>query len=74
MPGVTVVHDGNFVGITAPTEQEAERAAAAIRVEWKSEQQPSGKELFEYLKTHRDGRARRRHQRLDGKGAGGRRH
>ena len=29
MPGVTVVHDGNFVGVTAPTLQDAERAGSS---------------------------------------------
>jgi nicotinate dehydrogenase subunit B len=49
-PGVTVVHDGNFVGVAAPTAEIAGRAAAAIKAEWKSDPQPSNKELFEVLK------------------------
>ncbi|MGB8759911.1 MAG: molybdopterin cofactor-binding domain-containing protein, partial [Candidatus Sulfotelmatobacter sp.] len=48
--GVTVVHDGNFVGVAAPSAEIATRAIAAIHAEWKSEPQPSNKELFEYLK------------------------
>jgi CO/xanthine dehydrogenase Mo-binding subunit len=52
MPGVTVVHDGNFVGVVAPSEFEAKRAAAAIRAGWKTTPQPSSAELFEYLKSH----------------------
>lgn len=52
MPGVTVVHDGNFIGVAAPSTELASRAAAAIRAEWKSEPQPSNKELFEYLKKN----------------------
>lgn len=52
MPGVTVVRDGDFVGVTAPDEQTATRAVAAIRAEWKSTPQPSAQELFEYLKAH----------------------
>ncbi|MFZ3333223.1 MAG: molybdopterin cofactor-binding domain-containing protein [Candidatus Acidiferrales bacterium] len=50
--GVTVVHDGNFVGVAAPSESAARTAAAAIRAEWKSDPQPSSKELFEYLKRN----------------------
>ena len=46
----TVVHDGNFVGVAAPSAEIASRAVAAIHAEWKAEPQPSNKELFEYLK------------------------
>jgi CO/xanthine dehydrogenase Mo-binding subunit len=52
MPGVTVVHDGDFVGVAAPTELEAERALAAIMVEWETAPQISNRELFEYLKKN----------------------
>ena len=45
---VTVVHDGNFVGVAAPSVEIAARAVAAINAEWKSEPQPSNKDLFEY--------------------------
>ena len=54
MPGVTVVRDGNFLGVAASSSAEAEKAAAAIRAEWKAERQSSSKELFEYLKTHQE--------------------
>ena len=58
MPGVTVVREGDFVGVVAPSEFEAARAAAAIRAEWKSIPQPSNAELFDYLKSHAEqGRA-----------------
>jgi isoquinoline 1-oxidoreductase len=52
IPGVTVVRDGNFVGVVAPNAEIASRAVAAIRAKWKAEPQPSNKELFEYLKTN----------------------
>jgi nicotinate dehydrogenase subunit B len=52
IPAVTVVHDGNFVGVVAPTSEIAARAIKAIRTEWKTEPQPSRKELFEYLKNN----------------------
>lgn len=48
--GAIVVHDGNFIGVAAPSEAIAKRAIQAIRAEWKSESQPSNKELFENLK------------------------
>jgi isoquinoline 1-oxidoreductase len=50
MPGVTVVRDGEFVGVTAPTEHQAVRAIAGIRAEWKTAPQISDGELFEHLK------------------------
>ncbi|HVN77796.1 MAG TPA: molybdopterin cofactor-binding domain-containing protein [Terriglobia bacterium] len=52
MVGVIVVHDGDFVGVAAPSERVAEQAIAAIRAEWKAVPQPSGKELYEYLKKN----------------------
>ncbi len=52
MPGITVVHDGNFLAVAAPTTALAEKAAAALKPEWKAEPQPSSKELFEYLKKN----------------------
>ncbi len=52
MPGVTVVHDGAFVGVAAASEAAAERALAAIKAEWKTSPQPSDSELFEYLKKN----------------------
>jgi isoquinoline 1-oxidoreductase len=52
MPGVTVVRDGAFVGVTAPTEHAATRALAALRAEWKTTPQVSSDKVFEHLKTH----------------------
>ncbi len=52
MPGVTVVHDGAFVGVSAANEAAAERALAAIKAEWKTTPQPSDSELFDYLKKN----------------------
>ena len=50
MPGVTVVRDGDFLGVVAPTSFEARNAAAAIPVKWNAESQPSNKELFDVLR------------------------
>jgi isoquinoline 1-oxidoreductase len=52
MAGVTVVHDGAFVGVAAATEQAAARALAAVRAEWKATPQPSGDDLYKHLKSH----------------------
>jgi isoquinoline 1-oxidoreductase len=52
MAGVTVVHDGNFVGVAATSEQEASRALAALKAEWRPATQISRSELFDYLKKH----------------------
>jgi nicotinate dehydrogenase subunit B len=53
MPGVTVVHDGDFVGVAAPTQAQAVQALEAIQAQWKpAPQQPSSRELFEYLKAN----------------------
>jgi len=50
LPGVTVVRDGDFVGVTAPTEHAAAQAIAALRAEWKTTPQISERELFEHLR------------------------
>jgi isoquinoline 1-oxidoreductase len=50
--GVTVVHDGGFVGVAAATEYDAERALDTVHAEWKTLPQPSAAELFEHLKKH----------------------
>jgi nicotinate dehydrogenase subunit B len=48
--GATVVQDGNFVGVAAPSTQAAEAAITAIHAAWKSEPQISNKELFDFLR------------------------
>jgi len=48
--GVTVVKDGNFLGVAASSSKAAEAAVDAIHAEWKSEPQISNKELFDYLR------------------------
>jgi nicotinate dehydrogenase subunit B len=50
--GASVVHDGNFVGVAAASSEAAAAAVAAIHAEWKSEPQPSSKELFDYLRKN----------------------
>lgn len=55
--GVTVVRDGNFVGVAAPTSRQATAALEAIKAEWKADPQISNMELFDYLR--KDTTARR---------------
>jgi len=50
--GATVVHDANFVGVAAASTELAAAAIAAVHAEWKSEPQPSSKELFDYLRKN----------------------
>src|SRR5208282_95604 len=50
--GATVVRDGNFVGVAAPSTELAAAAIATMHAEWKSDPQPSSKELFEYLRKN----------------------
>jgi len=56
LPGVTVVHDQNFVGVAAPDVQAAADALRQIKVEWKRQPVPpgaaSGPGLYEYLKRN----------------------
>jgi nicotinate dehydrogenase subunit B len=65
MPGVKVVHDGNFIGVVAPDQQTATRAANAIAVDWKSPGQPSNAELVDVLRKPTNDR------RGGGEGGGG---
>jgi isoquinoline 1-oxidoreductase len=52
IPGVSVVHDGNFVGVVAPDTTTATHAVNALRAEWSASKQPSEAELFDYLRKH----------------------
>jgi nicotinate dehydrogenase subunit B len=52
LTGVTVVRDGDFVGVVAPNEWQADQALAAIRARWQTPLQVSQAELFEYLKAN----------------------
>ena len=52
--GVTVLRDGDFVGVTAPTSHLAELAVRQIAktAEWDTVAQPSSDELFTYIREH----------------------
>lgn len=50
--GVVVAHEGNFIGVAAPDGRTADLAAKALRASWTTIRQPSGRELFSFLKDH----------------------
>ena len=55
IPGVQVVRDGDFVGVSAADPETAERAVAALDAKWREKTgQPSNANLFEYLKKNED--------------------
>ena len=58
MTGVTVVRDGEFLGLVAPNERVARHATAAMRVEWRPPaDHPSSSTIYEHLKkTEQPGR------------------
>jgi isoquinoline 1-oxidoreductase len=59
LPGVKVVHEGDFVGVTAPDPDTAEKALAALKAEWKQVvAEASSRDVYQYFKkTSRDGDA-----------------
>jgi len=48
--GVTFVRDGDFAGVTAPSELAATKALEEIRVQWSSQRHVPENDLFEYLR------------------------
>jgi CO/xanthine dehydrogenase Mo-binding subunit len=51
MAGVTVVRDGNFLGVVAPDERALKQAAAALDVKWTAPPvQPTSETIYEHLK------------------------
>jgi isoquinoline 1-oxidoreductase len=56
MPGVTVVRDGDLVGVVAPTERAARRGAAAIEARWTpAAPQPSSSTIYDHLRKVPEG-------------------
>ncbi len=49
---MTVVREGDFVGVVAPDEHTAAKAVDALRAQWRTELQVSQPELFDYLKAN----------------------
>ena len=58
IPGVTVVSDGNFIGVTAPDSETAEHALKLINANWSEKPGPSNANLFQYLKDNEENRGR----------------
>ncbi|HYG18893.1 MAG TPA: molybdopterin cofactor-binding domain-containing protein [Ohtaekwangia sp.] len=52
MKGVTVVRDGDFIGVLAADLMVAGKALKAIKTEWKIPEHPSRDTIFEFLKAH----------------------
>jgi nicotinate dehydrogenase subunit B len=53
IPGVKVVRDGNFVGVTAPDPQTAEQALAALKAKWPSAPAAThSRDVFTFFKAH----------------------
>ncbi|MHB8637306.1 MAG: xanthine dehydrogenase family protein molybdopterin-binding subunit [Fimbriimonadaceae bacterium] len=50
LPGVSVVRDGDFIAVAAPTTRLAVRAISAIAVSWQEMPQPSSKDLPQLLR------------------------
>jgi nicotinate dehydrogenase subunit B len=50
IPGVRIVHDGDFIGIVAPDYSTAHSAAQAVKAKWNVPPQPSNADLFAILK------------------------
>jgi nicotinate dehydrogenase subunit B len=58
MDGVTVVRDGDFIGVVALSERAARRAAAAVKVSWRpAPSQPDHETLYDHLKKSATGRS-----------------
>ncbi len=52
LPGVTVVREGDFVGVAAPDPPTAQAAVKALRADWETSPQPSEKDIVDYLRQH----------------------
>ena len=52
LPGVKVVHDGDFIGLVAPDPFTAQHALPAIQTKWNVPAQSSNQGLFAYLKNN----------------------
>jgi nicotinate dehydrogenase subunit B len=50
MPGVKVILDGDFIGVVAPDQQTARKAAEVVVVRWQTPDQISNDELFDALR------------------------
>lgn len=51
LPGVQVVHDGDFLGVVAPDAHTARQAAALVKAQWQPQPLPSLAEMKESFRT-----------------------
>jgi isoquinoline 1-oxidoreductase len=66
MRGIVVVHDGDFVGVAAASERDAQNAVEAIRTQWNEVPQISNRELFAHLKQTATAEPNERGRKLTG--------
>ena len=66
MTGVTVVRDGDFIAVAAPSAHEAQKALDAIRTQWKEVPQVPSKEIFSHLKKNAEPSSNERFRRQKG--------
>ena len=52
MPGVSVVQDGDFVAVCAPTRAAASVAVRSLQAHWEYAAQPAEADLISYLRSH----------------------
>ncbi len=52
IPGVTVVRDGDFIGVAATDEQRAQKALLSIDAKWDEQKQISSNDLFSYIRAN----------------------
>ena len=56
IPGVTMVQDGDFIGVVAASPRVATLATSKIDAKWQLTKQPSKAEIFSYLKSKEENR------------------
>ena len=61
LPGIKVIRDGDFVGVTASDAFTAQQAVSVIKAKWSVPDQPSNQNLFEYLKNNPEGSSHPEH-------------
>ena len=52
--GVTVVHDGDFIGVTAPDLWSGDQALSKLKAQWNVPPQISEREMFDYFRKNAD--------------------
>src|SRR5262249_38285525 len=52
IPGVTVIHDGSFVGVVGPSERAADAALGVMDADWAEPAGPGPAELEAFFRSH----------------------